>query len=135
MSALRRSARNSRHSARVACDSGDLRQRRNSQGMTRCTPAQRCTSGAKALSTPGSSSPASENSPLLDQIVQPVLEAYFREHPERRRQGSVGVGVEALTPAYGLLGAYATAFVVTGLTAIPPLLLLLVLWRVQRRQP
>lgn len=38
-----------------------------------------------------------DQAPLLDQIVQPVLEAYFREHPERRRHGSVGVGVEALS--------------------------------------
>lgn len=38
-----------------------------------------------------------DQAPILDQIVQPVLEAYFREHPERRRHGSVGVGVEALS--------------------------------------
>ena len=43
-----------------------------------------------------------------------------------------GAAVEALTPAYGLLGAYATAFVATGLTAIPPMLLLVLLWRMQR---
>jgi MFS transporter, PAT family, beta-lactamase induction signal transducer AmpG len=46
-------------------------------------------------------------------------------------KGFSGATVDALTPAHGLLGAYATAFVATGLTAIPPLLLLLVLWRVQ----
>jgi PAT family beta-lactamase induction signal transducer AmpG len=48
-------------------------------------------------------------------------------------KGFSGVAVESLTPAYGLLGAYATAFVATGLTAIPPLLLFLLLWRVQWR--
>lgn len=37
-----------------------------------------------------------DQAPILDQIVQPVLEAHFRDHPERRRTGSVGVGVEAL---------------------------------------
>jgi len=33
---------------------------------------------------------------LLEAVVQPVLEAFFREHPERRRVGAAGVGVEAL---------------------------------------
>ena len=33
---------------------------------------------------------------LLDAIVQPVLDAFYREHPERRRVGAVGIGVEAL---------------------------------------
>ncbi len=33
---------------------------------------------------------------LLDAIVQPVLDAFYRDHPERRRVGAVGVGVEAL---------------------------------------
>lgn len=47
-------------------------------------------------------------------------------------KGFSGVAVDALTPTHGLLGAYATAFVATGLTAIPPLLLLLLLWRMQR---
>lgn len=46
-------------------------------------------------------------------------------------KGFSGIAVETLTPIYGLLGAYATAFVATGLTAVPPLLLLLLLWRVQ----
>jgi MFS transporter, PAT family, beta-lactamase induction signal transducer AmpG len=46
-------------------------------------------------------------------------------------KGFSGATVDALTLTHGLLGAYATAFVATGLTAIPPLLLLLVLWRVQ----
>jgi MFS transporter, PAT family, beta-lactamase induction signal transducer AmpG len=47
-------------------------------------------------------------------------------------KGFSGVAVDALTPSQGLLGAYATAFVATGLTAVPPLLLLLLLWRLQR---
>lgn len=33
---------------------------------------------------------------ILDGIIQPVLEAFFREHPDRRRVGAMGVGVEAL---------------------------------------
>ena len=33
---------------------------------------------------------------LLDAIVQPVLDAFYREHPERRRVGAVGIGIEAL---------------------------------------
>lgn len=33
---------------------------------------------------------------ILDGIVQPVLESFFREHPERRRVGAIGVGIEAL---------------------------------------
>ena len=33
---------------------------------------------------------------LLDGIVQPVLDAFYRDNPDRRRVGSVGVGVEAL---------------------------------------
>jgi MoxR-like ATPase len=33
---------------------------------------------------------------LLDAIVQPVLDAFYREHPDRRRVGAVGIGVEAL---------------------------------------
>lgn len=33
---------------------------------------------------------------LLEGIVQPVLEAFYREHPDRRRVGAVGIGVEAL---------------------------------------
>ena len=49
-------------------------------------------------------------------------------------KGFSGVAVDALTPSHGLLGAYATSFVVTGLTAIPPLLLFLLLWRLQKRQ-
>lgn len=33
---------------------------------------------------------------ILEGIVQPVLEAFYREHPERRRVGASGVGVESL---------------------------------------
>src|SRR4029078_10883981 len=33
---------------------------------------------------------------ILEGIVQPMLEAFFREHPDRRRVGALGVGVEAL---------------------------------------
>jgi PAT family beta-lactamase induction signal transducer AmpG len=48
-------------------------------------------------------------------------------------KGFSGVAVDALTPTYGLIGAYATSFVVTGLTAIPPLLLFVLLWRMHKR--
>jgi MoxR-like ATPase len=33
---------------------------------------------------------------ILEGVVQPVLEAFFREHPDRRRVGAIGVGVDAL---------------------------------------
>jgi MoxR-like ATPase len=33
---------------------------------------------------------------ILQGIVQPVLEAFYREHPDRRRVGAMGIGVEAL---------------------------------------
>jgi MoxR-like ATPase len=33
---------------------------------------------------------------LLEAIVQPVLDAFYREHPDRRRVGAVGMGIEAL---------------------------------------
>jgi MoxR-like ATPase len=33
---------------------------------------------------------------ILEGVVQPVLEAFFREHPDRRRGGALGVGVDAL---------------------------------------
>jgi MoxR-like ATPase len=33
---------------------------------------------------------------ILDAIVSPVLEAHFRDHPQARRVGAVGAGVEAL---------------------------------------
>lgn len=48
-------------------------------------------------------------------------------------KGFSGVAVDTLTPAYGLLGSYATAFFATGLTAIPPLLLIALLWRLHGR--
>ncbi|MDP9108509.1 MAG: MFS transporter [Pseudomonadota bacterium] len=48
-------------------------------------------------------------------------------------KGFSGVAVDVLTPTHGLLGAYATAFIATSLTAIPPLLLLVLLWRMQAR--
>jgi PAT family beta-lactamase induction signal transducer AmpG len=49
-------------------------------------------------------------------------------------KGFSGMTVETLTPTYGLLGAYAKAFFVTGLLAIPPVLLVLLLWRHARRR-
>lgn len=33
---------------------------------------------------------------ILEGIIQPVLDAFYREHPDRRRVGAVGVGLEAL---------------------------------------
>jgi PAT family beta-lactamase induction signal transducer AmpG len=48
-------------------------------------------------------------------------------------KGFSGIAVETMTPSHGLLGAYATAFIATGLTAIPPMLLILLLWRMQGR--
>lgn len=33
---------------------------------------------------------------VLEAIVQPVLEAFYREHPDRKRVGAAGVGIEAL---------------------------------------
>jgi PAT family beta-lactamase induction signal transducer AmpG len=38
-------------------------------------------------------------------------------------KGFSGAVVDGLTPTQGLLGAYATAFIGTALTAIPPILL------------
>jgi MoxR-like ATPase len=37
-----------------------------------------------------------DQAPLLEAMVNPVLEAHDREHPEARRVGSVGIGIEAL---------------------------------------
>ncbi|MFO0677906.1 MAG: AAA family ATPase [Polyangiaceae bacterium] len=34
---------------------------------------------------------------ILEAIVGPVLEAHFREHPNARRVGAVGIGIEALS--------------------------------------
>lgn len=48
-------------------------------------------------------------------------------------KGFSGVAVDALTPAHGLLGAYAISFIATALTAAPPLLLILLLWQRQGR--
>lgn len=48
-------------------------------------------------------------------------------------KGFSGAAVDALTPVYGLFGAYQAAFVATGLTAVPPMLLMLLLWRRQHR--
>jgi PAT family beta-lactamase induction signal transducer AmpG len=48
-------------------------------------------------------------------------------------KGFSGATVDALTPAHGLIGAYAIAFLGTALTALPPLLLILLLWRMHKR--
>jgi MoxR-like ATPase len=37
-----------------------------------------------------------DQAPVLEAIVQPVLEAFHREHPDRVRVGAAGVGIEAL---------------------------------------
>lgn len=37
-----------------------------------------------------------EQAPIVEAIVQPELETFYREHPDRHRVGAVGVGVEAL---------------------------------------
>ncbi len=37
-----------------------------------------------------------DQAPILEAIVTPVLEGHFREHPEARRVGAVGLGIEAL---------------------------------------
>jgi MoxR-like ATPase len=39
---------------------------------------------------------AEDQAPILEQLVQPVLEAFYRDHPDRRRVGALGVGLEAL---------------------------------------
>src|SRR2546430_11810929 len=33
---------------------------------------------------------------ILEAIVQPVLEAHYRDHPQARRVGAAGIGIEAL---------------------------------------
>ena len=48
-------------------------------------------------------------------------------------KGFSGMAIETLTPAHGLLGAYAEAFLATALMAVPPILLVVVLWRLQKR--
>jgi MoxR-like ATPase len=37
-----------------------------------------------------------DQSPILEAIVTPVLEAHHREHPDTRRVGAAGVGIEAM---------------------------------------
>ncbi|HEX4445367.1 MAG TPA: AAA family ATPase [Polyangiaceae bacterium] len=37
-----------------------------------------------------------DQAPILEAIVTPVLEAHFRDHPQARRIGAVGLGLEAL---------------------------------------
>lgn len=37
-----------------------------------------------------------DQAPIVEAIVQPELETFYRERPERRRVGAAGVGVEAL---------------------------------------
>ena len=48
-------------------------------------------------------------------------------------KGFSGAVVDGLTPAYGQIGAYQIAWIGTGLTAVPPILLFLWLSRIQRR--
>jgi len=38
-----------------------------------------------------------DQSPILEGIVRPVLEAFYRDHPDRRRVGALGVGLDALS--------------------------------------
>lgn len=40
---------------------------------------------------------AEDQVPILEGVIQPVLEAFYREHPDRQRVGALGVGVEALS--------------------------------------
>ncbi|THD74352.1 MAG: MFS transporter [Phenylobacterium sp.] len=49
-------------------------------------------------------------------------------------KGFSGSIVEGLTPSHGLLGAYGLAFVGTGLTAIPPIILFAILGHLHARQ-
>jgi len=49
-------------------------------------------------------------------------------------KGFSGAFVDGLTPAHGLIGAYQIAWIGTGLTAVPPILLFLLLARIQRRR-
>lgn len=50
-------------------------------------------------------------------------------------KGFSGAVVDGLTATQGLMGAYATAWIATGLTAIPPILLVLLLARLSRPAP
>lgn len=38
-----------------------------------------------------------DQAPLVAGVVEPVVEAFYREHPERQRVGALGVGLEALS--------------------------------------
>jgi PAT family beta-lactamase induction signal transducer AmpG len=49
-------------------------------------------------------------------------------------KGFSGLAIETMTPARGLLGAYATAFLCAGLIAVPALVLFTLLGRIHRRQ-
>jgi PAT family beta-lactamase induction signal transducer AmpG len=49
-------------------------------------------------------------------------------------KGFSGAVVDGMTPTQGLMGAYATAWIGTGLTAVPPILLVVLLWRAQARR-
>jgi PAT family beta-lactamase induction signal transducer AmpG len=49
-------------------------------------------------------------------------------------KGFSGKAVDALTPVYGHLGAFSTAFIATGMLAIPPALLFLFLGWAHRRR-
>ncbi len=48
-------------------------------------------------------------------------------------KGFSGLAVESLTPTHGLLGGYALAFIGTGLTAVPPMLLFLLIAHLHRK--
>jgi MoxR-like ATPase len=37
-----------------------------------------------------------DQAPILEGLVQPLLEAFYREHPDRRRVGALGIGLPAL---------------------------------------
>ncbi len=50
-------------------------------------------------------------------------------------KGFSGAVIDGLTPTQGLMGAYTTAWIGTGLTAIPPILLMLLLARLSRPAP
>jgi MoxR-like ATPase len=38
-----------------------------------------------------------DQAPILEAVVNPVLEAFYGDHPDRRRVGAVGVGLDALS--------------------------------------
>jgi MoxR-like ATPase len=37
-----------------------------------------------------------DQAPILEAIIQPLLETYYREHPDRKRVGAVGLGIDSL---------------------------------------